>query len=86
MSGAASLEKQIFAYAKTKAKISFAVTAKLIGAFVFATRIVQSIILLNLKFQASNHLLRQHIPVCVRPGRNPPRPVFSRRGSLGVVS
>ena len=30
-----------FAYAKTKTQISFAVTAKLISAFVFATRIVQ---------------------------------------------
>ena len=30
-----------FAYAKTKTQISFAVPAKLISAFVFATRIVQ---------------------------------------------
>ena len=37
---AASWENQQFAYAKTKAQISFAVTAKLISAFVFATRIV----------------------------------------------
>ena len=35
------VKKRIFAYAKTKAQISFAVTAKLISAFVFATRIVQ---------------------------------------------
>ena len=34
-----------FAYAKTKTQISFAVTAKLISAFVFATRIVQSFLL-----------------------------------------
>ena len=30
----------LIAYAKTKTQISFAVTAKLISAFVFATRIV----------------------------------------------
>ena len=30
-------EKTVFAYAKTKTQISFAVTAKLISAFVFAT-------------------------------------------------
>ena len=33
--GAASCENQIFAYAKTKTQISFAVTVKLIRAFVF---------------------------------------------------
>ena len=32
-----------FAYAKTKMQISFTVTAKLISAFVFAIRIVQSL-------------------------------------------
>ena len=46
-----------FAYAKTKAQISCAVTAQLISAFVFATRIVQSLLFLNPKFQASNMLL-----------------------------
>ena len=35
------MRKPDFAFAKTKAKISFAVTAKLIDAFVFATRIVK---------------------------------------------
>ena len=40
-----------FAYAKTKTQISFAVTAKLISAFVFATRIVQSLYFLNSEFQ-----------------------------------
>ena len=39
------------------AQISFAVTAKLISAFVFATQIVQSLYFLNSKFQASSHLL-----------------------------
>ena len=50
-------EKAVFAYAKTKTQISFAVTAKLISAFVFATRIVQSLCFLNTKLQASCHLL-----------------------------
>ena len=58
-------------YAKTKAQISFAVTAKLISAFVFATQIVQFLFFLNPKFQASSQLLWLHKPVCVRPGRKP---------------
>ena len=75
--------KPAFAYAKTKTQISFAVTAKLIGAFVFATRIVQSLYFLNTKFQASSHLLWLYSPVCVGPGQKPRRPVFSERGSYG---
>ena len=74
-------ENRLFAYAKTKTQISFAVTAKLISAFVFAIRIVQTLYFLNPKFQASSHLLWLHIPVCVGPGRKPRRPVFSERGS-----
>ena len=70
-----------FAYAKTKTQISFAVTAKLISAFVFATRIVQSLYFLNPKFQTSSHLVWLYSPVCVGPGRKPRRPVFSERGS-----
>ena len=54
-----------FAYAKTKTQISFAVTAKLISAFVFATRIIQFLYYLNPKFQASSHLLWLYSPVCV---------------------
>ena len=46
---AATWENRIFAYAKTKLQISFAVTAKLISAFVFATWIVQSLCFLNPK-------------------------------------
>ena len=57
------------------------VTAKLISAFVFATRIVQSLYVLNPKFQASSHLLYLYSPVCVGPGRKPRRPVLSQRGS-----
>ena len=43
--------------------------------------IVQSLFFLNPKFQASSHLLWLYSPVCVRPGRKPRRPVFSRHGS-----
>ena len=57
MSWAASWENRIFAYAKTKVQISFAVTAKLISAFVFATRIVQFLFFLNPKFQAASPCL-----------------------------
>ena len=56
--------------------------AQLISAFVFATRIVQSLFFLNPKFQASSHLLWLYSPICVRPGRKPRRPVFSQRGSF----
>ena len=44
------------AYAKTNAQISFAVTAKLISAFVFATQIVQFLYFLNEKFRTSNSI------------------------------
>ena len=54
---AALWENQQSAYAKTKAQISFAVTAKLISAFVFASRIVQFLLYLTPKFQASSLLL-----------------------------
>ena len=74
-------ENRLFSYAKTKTQISFAVTAKLISVFVFATRIVQSLYYLNLKFQASSHLMWLYRPVCVGPDRKPRRPVFSERGS-----
>ena len=79
---AATRVNRIFAYAKAKAQISFAVTAKLISAFVFATRIVLFLFYLNPKFQASSSFLSLYRPVCVGPGRKPRRPVFSRRGSL----
>ena len=49
-------KNQQFAYAKTKMQISFAITAKLISAFVFATWIVQNLFFLNTKFPASSHL------------------------------
>ena len=78
---AASRENPRFAYAKTKTQISFAGTAKLISAFVFAIRIVQSLYYLNPKFKASSHLLWLNSPVCCGPGRKPRRPVFSQHGS-----
>ena len=64
---------------------SRSVTAKLISAFVFATLIVRSLYFLNLKFQASSHLLWLYSPVCVGPGRKPRRPVFSERGSFYLL-
>ena len=63
-------------------QISFAVTAKLISAFVFVTRIVQSLFFLNPKYQSSRHILWPYSPVCVGPGQKRRRPVFSQRGSI----
>ena len=60
----------MFAIAKTKTQISFAVTAKLISAYVFATQIVQSLYLLNSKFQASSSVLWLYSPVCLGAGQN----------------
>ena len=48
-----------------------AVTAKLISAFIFATRIVQFLYFLNPKFPVSSHLLCLYSPVCVGPVRKP---------------
>ena len=42
---------------KQRRRSAFAVTAKLLSAFVFATPIVQFFYYLNLKFPASNHLM-----------------------------
>ena len=56
-------------------------SAKLISAFVFASRIVQSLYFLNTKFQAFINPPWLYCPVCVGPGRKPQRPVFSQRGS-----
>ena len=46
-------------------------TAKLISAFVFATRIVQFLFYLNPKFLASSSFLCLYSPVCVGAVRNP---------------
>ena len=64
-------ENRLFAYAKTKMQISFAVTAKLISVFVFATQIVRSLYSLSPKFQASSHLPWLYSLVCVWPGLKP---------------
>ena len=77
------VRNRLFAYAKTKSQISYAVTAKLISAFVLAIRIVHSLYFLNTKFQDSCHLLWLHSPVCVGLVRNPEL-VFSQRGSFHV--
>ena len=73
---AATWENRIFAYAKTKTQISFAVTAKLISAFVFATWIVQSLSFLNPKFQVPSHLLWLRSPVCVGTWSETPKTGF----------
>ena len=59
--------KPTICIAKTKTQISFAVTAKLISAFVFATQIVQFLFYLNPKFQASSSFLNLYRSVCVGP-------------------
>ena len=69
---------------KTRAQMSCTVTTHLISAFVFATRIVQFLYFLNLKFQASSHHQWLYSPVCMGPGRKPRRPVFSQRGSYNL--
>ena len=56
---------------QTKTQISFAVTAKLIITFVFATRIVLFLFYLNPKFQASSSFLCLYRSVCVGPVRKP---------------
>ena len=56
---------------RNQKQISFAVTAKLINAFVFTTEIVQFLYFLNPKFPASNHLLCLYSSVCVRPLQKP---------------
>ena len=52
-------------------QISFAVTVKLISAFVLATYLVQFLYYLNLKFQAFSHLVLLHSLVCVGSGTLP---------------
>ena len=73
--------KPAFLHMRKQRQISFAVTVKLISAFVFATWIEQFLYFLNPKFQASSHLLCLHSPVRVGPGRKPPKQVFSERAS-----
>ena len=56
-----------------KPTICICETKTQISAFVFATRIVQSLLFLKTKFHASSCLLLLCSPVCVEPGRKPQR-------------
>ena len=82
---AASWESQQSAYAKPKAQISFAVTAKLISAFVFATQIVQSLFFLNPKFQVYSLLLWLYSLICVGPVHKTTLLVSSWRGLFVIA-
>ena len=64
-------KRNILHYAKTKAQISFAVTAKLISAFVSAIQIVHFLYFLHQNFQVSSLLLHLYSLVYVRPVRKP---------------
>ena len=59
------MRKPTICICQNKGADQFAVTAKLISAFVFATRIVQFLYFLNPKFPVSSHLLCLYSPVCV---------------------
>ena len=63
-------EKTCFPYVKAKGQISCMVTVQLISAFVFATYVVYSLYCLNLKFQASSHLVWLYSLVFVGPCQN----------------
>ena len=65
---------------KTKTQISCAVTAQLISAFVFASRMVQFHFYSNPKFQASSIIMRLYRPVCVKPSRKTKLLFFSCEG------
>ena len=57
-------------YAKTQIRV--VVTVKLISAcFCYIDRTIPQCLILNPKFQVSNHLLLLYSLVCVRPGRKP---------------
>ena len=74
------VRKPAFCICKNKDADQLPVTAQLIGAFVFALLIVQSLNYLNPKFQASSHLLWPYRPACLGPCHRPRRSVFSQRG------
>ena len=64
--------KPDFAYAKTKAQISLAVTESKVLFLIYVKPY----------FQASSLLPCLYRPVCVLPCRKPRRPAFSRRGLI----
>ena len=70
------IRKPDFCLCENKAADQFAVTAKLISAFVFTTPIVQSLFFPDPNFLASSYLLWLYRLVCVRSGQKPRRPVF----------
>ena len=65
------MRKMDFCIYENKDEDQLRVTAKLISAFVFATRIIQALYFLNTKLQAFYHLLWLYSLVCVGPGRKP---------------
>ena len=79
------MRKPAFCVCKNKDADQLRSSGKLISAFVFATRLVQSFFYLNPKFKASSHLLWFFSPYCVGPGRKPRRQVFSRQGSYSGI-
>ena len=64
-----------------KITICYRRIAKLISAFVFATRMVHFLYFLNPKLPDSNHLLCLYRPVCVRPGRYPKQRKLEVKGT-----
>ena len=89
---AASWENEIFAYrCENKGADQLCVTAQLISTFVFATRIVQFLFFINLKFQESIHLLYRRTGRFVSDLVGNPKDRFSRVAAqlicsnLGVV-
>ena len=49
------------------------------------TKLIQSLYLLHTKCPASSHLMWLYSLVCVGPGQNTRRPVFSQRGSYNTL-
>ena len=62
---------QLRGYREADLRLCFRLCKLLVSAFVFATRIVQSLYFLNTKFHASSCLLLLCSSVCVEPGRKP---------------
>ena len=62
-----------------------ALTAKLISAFAFATRIVQSLYFLNPEFQAPSHLLTAQSGVCQTWSETPKSVFLTTRLICGVI-
>ena len=65
------MRKPTICMCENKGEDSFAVTEKLISAFVFATLIIQFLYFLNRNFAASSNLLCLYSSVCVKPARKP---------------